>query len=154
MFFQVLTILLICKNCMLCYVGNGVWGWHRSDSRRRFDPHRRRLWFSYSFYLPSTCRGGDCFWTHHHGWRRNRWELASLLFLILFWYCSLRENILISIINLLKRHAQLRCWYQGCHWDFKLPGKYNKKAGYQHLGVSFGSILLLFSFERSWGPHS
>ena len=66
--FQVLTIFVK----IACYVGNGVWGWHGSDSRRRFDPHRRRLWFSYSFYLPSTCRGGNCFWTHHHGWRRNR----------------------------------------------------------------------------------
>ena len=41
---------------------------------------------------------------------------------------------------------------QGRHQDFKLPGKYKNRRGIKQLGVSFGSIFLLyFSFESSWG---
>ena len=43
---------------------------------------------------------------------------------------------------------------QGCHEDFKLPGKYNKWAGNQTARDFFSSIFLLFSSKSSWGPLS
>ena len=43
---------------------------------------------------------------------------------------------------------------QRFHLDFKLPGNTTSRSGIKQIEISFGSIFLLFSYERSQGPGS